>query len=73
VPLFAEQADEEYFAGLFGWNAIVGPRAFRRLARDRVQPLAASAPWELLALGAVLVLLLFGNERWNTRLALEAS
>lgn len=73
LPLFAVQADKEYFAGLFGWNALVGPRAFTRLAHDRVQTLPASAPWGLLALGAVLVLLLVGNERWNTRLAVEAS
>jgi hypothetical protein len=72
VPLFAVQADRNTFRLLFGWNSIVTPSAFHRLKNDRVQPLAASTPWALLALGAVLVLLLFGNERWNTRLAVEA-
>jgi hypothetical protein len=36
-----------------------------------VQPIASSVPWGLLAVGGALVLLLFGNERWNTRLAVE--
>jgi hypothetical protein len=73
VSLFAVQADKNTFRLLFGWNSLVGASAFRSLAHDRVHPLAASTPWGLLALGVVLVLLLFGNEHWNTRLAVEAS
>jgi hypothetical protein len=36
-----------------------------------VQPVTAAAPWGLLGLGIVLVLLLAGNERWNSRLEAE--
>lgn len=71
VPLFAKQADKNYFAGLFGHDALVKATAFRHTAREQVQPIASSVPWGLLALGGALVLLLFGNERWNTRLAVE--
>jgi hypothetical protein len=73
VPLYAVQTDREYFSQLFGWSTLVDIHALRRLAHDRVRPFTGSAPWGLLALGLVLVLLLFGNERWNTRLGLEAS
>jgi hypothetical protein len=71
VPLFAKQSDKNYFAGLFGRDAFVNAKAFSHHATEHVQPIASSVPWELLALGAALVLLLFGNERWNTRLAVE--
>lgn len=73
VPLFAVSAAKDYFRLLFGWDSIVGPRAFGHLANSRAQPLAASTPWGLLGLGVVLVLLLVGNERWNTRLVVEAA
>jgi hypothetical protein len=73
VSLFAVQADKQYFAGLFGWNTFADVGVFRRLAHPGVRPVAASAPWGLLTLGVVLVLLLFANERWNTRLAVEAT
>jgi hypothetical protein len=72
VPLFAQQADRNYFAGLFGHDAFVNPTAFRHTASEQVQPIASTVPWALLAVGGALVLLLFGNERWNTRLAVEA-
>ena len=39
-------------------------------AGRRTQPVAAATPWALIALGVVLVLLLAGNERFNTRLDL---
>ena len=71
VPEFAEAANKSYFAALFGQNAFVAPSAFRHSAHRRTQPVAAAAPWALLALGVVLVLLLAGNERWNTRLAVS--
>jgi hypothetical protein len=69
VPLFAEASNKNYFAALFGSKAFVPPSAFRHSAHKRVQPVAAAAPWALLALGVVLILLLAGNERWNGRLA----
>jgi hypothetical protein len=71
VPLFAKQSDKNYFAGLFGRDAFVDPKAFSHRATEHVQPIASSVPWGLLAVGGALVLLLFGNERWNTRLAVE--
>lgn len=71
VPLFAKPSDKNYFAGLFGRDAFVDPKAFSHRATEHVQPIASSVPWGLLTLGGALVLLLFGNERWNTRLAVE--
>ncbi|HEX3454264.1 MAG TPA: hypothetical protein VHS03_06535, partial [Gaiellaceae bacterium] len=71
VPLFAKTADKNYFAGLFGRDAFVNPHAFTHRASEHVQPIASAVPWALLGLGGLLVLLLFGNERWNTRLAVE--
>jgi hypothetical protein len=71
VPLFAQQSNKNYFASLFGRDAFVNPKAFRHRATESAQPIASSIPWALLAVGAALVLLLFGNERWNTRLAVE--
>lgn len=71
VPLFAQQSNKRYFAALFGQNAFVNPSAFRHNAHNHVQPVTAAAPWALLGLGILLVLLLAGNERWNTRLAVE--
>ena len=71
VPLFAEEDNKAYFAALFGHDAFVNPAAFRHKAHQRVQPVTAAAPWTLIGLGLVLVLLLAGNERWNARLAME--
>jgi len=71
VPLFAAQANKDYFAALFGRNAFVNPKVFRHTANEHVQPVTAAAPWALIALAVVLVLLLAWNEQWNTRLALE--
>jgi hypothetical protein len=68
VPLFASQHDKALFGQLFGDNAFVNPRAFTHTARRQTQPIAAPAPWTLLGLGFVLVLLLAANERWNARL-----
>jgi hypothetical protein len=67
----ALESDKNYFAGLFGRDAFVDPKAFSHRATEHVQPIASSVPWGLLAVGGALVLLLFGNERWNTRLAVE--
>lgn len=71
VPLFAQESNKRYFAALFGPNAFVNPSAFRHDAHEHVQPIAAAAPWALIGLGVLLVLLLAGNERWNTRLVAE--
>jgi hypothetical protein len=71
VPLFAETSNKNYFAALFGKDSFVNPSAFRHRAHEHVQPVTAAAPWALLSLGLVLVLLLAGNERWNTRLTVE--
>jgi hypothetical protein len=71
VPLFAESSNKDYFSALFGPNSFVSPSAFQHDAHKSVQPVAAAAPWALLSLGIVLVLLLAGNERWNTRLVAE--
>ena len=71
VPLFAETSNKNYFAALFGSNVFVPPSAFRHSAHKHVQPVTAAAPWALLSLGVVLVLLLVGNERWNARLVVE--
>jgi len=73
VPLFAAAADQRYFSQLFGDSAFVSPSAFRHTAKQKVQPIAAAAPWGLIGLGVLLVLLLAGNERWNTRLVVEAA
>ncbi|MGH2935094.1 MAG: vWA domain-containing protein [Gaiellaceae bacterium] len=72
VPLFAAPVNQAYFSALFGANAFVDPSAFTHKAKEHVQPVAAAAPWALVALGILLVLLLAGNERWNTRLAVRA-
>jgi hypothetical protein len=73
VPLFAQPANREYFAALFGNNVFVDPSAFVHRAHRHVQPVTADVPWALIGLGIVLVLLLAANERWNTRLALETA
>jgi hypothetical protein len=72
VPLFAAPVNQAYFSALFGANAFVDPSAFTHKAKKHVQPVAAAAPWALVALGILLVLLLAGNERWNSRLAVRA-
>jgi hypothetical protein len=73
VPLFAESANKNYFGALFGRNSFVSPSAFRHSARTHAQPVTAAAPWALLGLGILLVVLLAGNERWNTRLQVRAA
>jgi hypothetical protein len=71
VPLFATTTNKDYFGALFGQNSFVDPSAFVHHAHKHVQPVTAAAPWGLLGLGIVLVLLLAGNERWNSRLEAE--
>jgi hypothetical protein len=72
VPLFASPTQIRYFTALFGPNTIVDPSVFTHTAKRHEQSIAAAEPWGLLALGVVLVLLLAGNERWNSRLAMGA-
>jgi hypothetical protein len=73
VPVLAAPADVRIFAGLFGWNVFVQPSAYKTTATEHVQPIAASWPWALLAVGALLVGLLAANELFNTRLHPEAA
>jgi hypothetical protein len=68
VPLFASAHDKNLFAALFGDNAFVDPKAFTHTAKRHVESIAAPEPWLLLGLGALLVLLLAANERFNGRL-----
>ena len=68
VPLFADPANKQLFAAIFGQNAFVKPSVFTHTAHRREQSIAAASPWALIALGVVLVFLLAGNERWNGRL-----
>jgi hypothetical protein len=71
VPMFATKPNREYFASLFGDSAFVDPSVFRHRAHKQVQPIVAAEPWALIGLGALLVVLLAGNERWNGRLEVE--
>ncbi|MEN3342055.1 MAG: von Willebrand factor type domain [Actinomycetota bacterium] len=72
VPLFASPENLRLFAAVFGRHAFVSPSVFTHTAKRHEQSIAARPPWTLLLLGALLVLLLFGNERWNGRLAAGA-
>jgi hypothetical protein len=68
VPLFAAPHDKRLFAALFGDDAFVDPKVFTHTATRHTASIAAPAPWGLIGLGLILVLLLAANERWNTRL-----
>jgi hypothetical protein len=71
VPLFAAAVDVHFFKALFGQDVMVDPSVFTHTATRHAEAIAAPAPWTLLLLGAVLVALLAGNERWNSRLEVE--
>jgi hypothetical protein len=73
VPLFAAPRDVRLFAALFGDKSFVDPTVFTHTAKRHAESIAAPAPWTLLLLGGLLVLLLAGNERWNGRLAVRAA
>jgi hypothetical protein len=73
VPLFADVVKLRYFAALFGSNVFVDPSVFTHTAKRHEQSITVAQPWALLALGVALVLLLAGNERWNSRLAMGAA
>jgi hypothetical protein len=68
VPLFAASSDLRLFGALFGQNAFVDPSVFTHTAKRHAAAVAAPAPWSLLLLGGLLVVLLAANERWNGRL-----
>jgi hypothetical protein len=71
VPLFAASIDMQFFKALFGQDSLVDPSVFTHTAKRHAQSIAAPAPWGVLLLGALLILLLAGNERWNGRLQFE--
>jgi hypothetical protein len=71
VPLYAAAVDHQLFAALFGQNAFVEPGVFTHTATRHAESIAAPAPWALLLLGTLLIVLLAGNERWNGRLQVE--
>ncbi len=73
VPLFPAAVDVRFFAALFGQHAFVDPSVFTHTAKRQAESVAAPAPWALLLLGALLVVLLAGNERWNGRLEVEGA
>jgi len=73
VPLFAAPQDRQTFAAFFGDNAFVDPSVFTHTARRHAASVAAPEPWMLLLLGALLVALLAGNERFNTRLTVRGA
>lgn len=68
VPLFASPQNRRIFAALFGDNAFVAPSVFTHTARRHAASIAAPQPWTLILVGALLVVLLAGNERFNGRL-----
>lgn len=71
VPLYAAAVDHHLFAALFGQDAFVDPGVFTHTAKRHAESIAAPAPWSLLLLGTLLIVLLAGNERWNGRLEVE--
>src|SRR3954464_6008528 len=70
VPLFAAASDLRLFGALFGEKTFVDPSVFTHTAKRHAASVAAPAPWAVLLLGVLLVLLLAANERWNGRLEL---
>jgi hypothetical protein len=73
VPLFAAPQDRRTFAAFFGDRAFVDPSVFTHTAKRHASSVAAPRPWMLLVLGALLVGLLAGNERWNGRLTVRGA
>src|SRR5579862_1859560 len=73
VPLFAAATNIHLFGALFGRGTFVSPSVFTHTAKRRADPVRAPSPWLLILLGAVLVVLLAGNERWNARLHAKAA
>jgi hypothetical protein len=73
VPLYAAAVDLHFFGALFGQQAFVNPSVFTHTAKRHAESIAAPAPWALLVLGTLLIVLLAGNERWNGRLRVKGA
>lgn len=73
LPINASPQNVEIFAHLFGSGSFVGPQAFKKASKQRVEPIVAASPWALLVVGLVLVGLLAANERLNSRLVPESA
>lgn len=73
VPLFASGSNLRLFGTLFGSDAFVDPSVFTHTAKRHAAAVRAPSPWALILLGAALVVLLAGNERWNGRLRAKAA
>jgi hypothetical protein len=73
VPVGAAPDNVTIFKSLFGQNSFISPTAFRSSTKHEVEPVTASWPWALIAVGLVVVGLLAANELFNTRLRPEAA
>jgi hypothetical protein len=73
VPVVASPPDVRIFRTLFGLHSFVVPSAYKTTSTEQVQPIAASWPWALIAVGGILVGLLAVNELFNTRLQPEGA
>lgn len=73
VPVGAAPDNLAIFASLFGSSAFISPSAFKTTSTHQIQPIAASWPWALIAVGVALVALLAANELFNTRLRPEVA
>ena len=68
VPVGAAPDSLRIFRSLFGADAFVSASAFSSTSPGKLQPLAVTWPWALIAIGVALVTLLALNELYNTRL-----
>lgn len=73
IPVGAAPVDVRTFTSLFGADAFISPGAFTSSTKRQIEPIAASWPWTLMAVGGILVGLLVANELFNTRLRPEAA
>jgi hypothetical protein len=73
LPINASPQNVQIFIHLFGSGSFVGAKAFTKASQQKVEPIVASSPWALIAVGLVLIGLLAANERLNSRLVPEAA
>jgi hypothetical protein len=73
LPVGAAPDSLRIFTQLFGASSFIPPTAFRTTSTREVQPVAATWPWALLAVGVALIALLAANELFNTRLRPEVT